>query len=103
MVVNQNGPAVKLQYRSGLGIVLDVLEVCMGAGLEGAFISEISRKANLSHYAALENCKKLIRARMIIQIRTKRRNIFVITERGMKFLLEFQRFSDTIKELNIRY
>lgn len=103
MIANQYGPSMKLQYRSGLRISIDVLDVCMNAGFEGALISAISRKANLSHYAAFENCKRLVHAGMIRQVRTRKRNIFVITEKGMLLFREFQRFCDTMKELNIRY
>lgn len=91
------------QYRSTLGIIRDVLQACMDSGMQGTLISEISRKANLSHYAALGNCRRLATAGLLTPIRTKRNNIFSITEKGIRFFHEFERFHEIAKELKIRY
>ncbi len=98
-----NDQVSKPQYRSTLGIIRDILQACMDSGMQGTLISEISRKANLSHYAALGNCRRLALAGLLVAIRTKRNNIFAITEKGIKFYREFQRFHEIAKELKIRY
>jgi len=75
----------------------------MHAGIEGILISKISQKANLSYNAVVENCKKLIDADLVKSVRNKRNYVFMITEKGIKLLREFQKFQDMIKEVNIRY
>ena len=52
----------KQQYRSEMGIMGDILDVTMDGGQRGVIVSAISRKANLSHYAVLDKCEKLINA-----------------------------------------
>ena len=52
----------KQQYRSEMGIMGDILDVTMDGGQRGVIVSSISRKANLSHYAVLDKCEKLINA-----------------------------------------
>ena len=96
-------PVTKPQYRSTLGIIRDILQACMDSGAGGTLISEISRKANLSHYAALENCQRLAHAGILTPFRTRRNNIFAITEKGIRFYQEFERFHEIAKELKIRY
>jgi predicted transcriptional regulator len=96
-------PFLKQQYRSSLGISGDILQVCMNAGIEGILLSKISQRANLSHTATIENSRKLINAGMIKPVKGKRNYIFIITEKGIKFFQEFQKFQDVVKEINIRY
>ncbi len=94
---------LKQQYRTSLGIIYDILQVCMDAGIDGIPISKISQKANLSHNAVMNNCKKLIDVGMIETSRIKRKYIFAITEKGIKFFSELQKFQDIVREINIRY
>ena len=95
--------AAKPQYRSTLGIIRDILQACIDSGMDGTLISEITRKANLSQYAALANCRRLAHAGLLAPMRTKRNNIFAITEKGIGFYREFQRFHEIAKDLKIRY
>lgn len=48
----------KQQYRSEMGIISDILHVTKDCGRQGEIISSIARKANLSHYAAIDKCQK---------------------------------------------
>jgi len=50
----------KQQYRSEMGIMGDILDVTADGGRDGIIVSAISRKANLSHYAVLDKCEKLV-------------------------------------------
>ncbi|HYL65658.1 MAG TPA: winged helix-turn-helix domain-containing protein [Nitrosopumilaceae archaeon] len=93
---------LKHQHRSTLSITGDILQACMDAGVDGILISKISQKANLSYTTAMNNCQKLINADMIRSIRNERKHIFTITEKGIKFFKEFQKFYDMVKEINIR-
>ena len=75
----------------------------MNAGLEGILISEISRCANLSHRSVTANCQKLTDADMIRSVKNGRTRVYIITEKGIRFFREFQKFQDTVSELKIRY
>ena len=96
-------PFLKHQYRTPLGITYDIMQACIEVGLGGIAISRISQKANLSHGAVMYNCKKLIDAGMMQTNRIKRKYIFIITEKGIKFFHELQKFQDMMQEINIRY
>jgi predicted transcriptional regulator len=75
----------KHQYRSDLGIISDILSVTIDCGRNGAIISSISRRANLSHYAVIEKCKKLADAGLVKSLNNSRNRIFAITEKGISF------------------
>ena len=93
----------KQQYRSEMGIMGDILDVTMDGGQRGVIVSAISRKANLSHYAVLDKCEKLINAGLMESARTDRNRLFMITEKGLGFIQEFQRFQSLIESMNLRY
>ena len=75
----------------------------MDAGIDGILVSKISQKANLSYGTTMNNCQKLIDASMIRSIRKEGKHIFTITEKGIVFFKEFQKFLEYIKEIKIRY
>ena len=91
------------QYRTTLGITLDILQTCMEAGVNGILVSRVSQKANLSHNAVISNCQRLVDAGMVSTVRIKRKYIFTITEKGIKFFYELEKFKDMVQEMNIRY
>jgi predicted transcriptional regulator len=101
-IVTQKSNTPK-QYRSEMGIIGDILCVARDCGAQGAIISSISRRANLSHYAVLEKCQKLIDAGLIKTDKDDRNRIFIITEKGIRFFQEFQRFQILIEPMNLRY
>ncbi len=102
-MVTATKSGMRHKYRTVIGIAGDILEICINAGSEGAMITTISRQANLSHCAVLDNCQNLIDAGLIEKIRTKRNQIFKITNNGMNFFQEFQRFQNLVKDVNLRY
>ena len=93
----------KQQYRSEMGIIADILGVTMDGGSQGVIVSAISRRANLSHYAVLEKCQKLIDAGLVESIKDDRNRLFMITEKGIRFFQEFQRFQNIVQTMNLRY
>jgi len=93
----------KQQYRSEMGIIADILGVTMDGGTQGVIVSAISRRANLSHYAVLEKCQKLIDAGLVDSMKDNRNRLFVITEKGIRFFQEFQRFQNIVQMMNLRY
>ena len=93
----------KQQYRSEMGIMGDILDVTMDGGQSGVIVSAISRKANLSHYAVLDKCEKLINAGLMQSERKDRNRFFRITDKGLGFIQEFQKFQNLIESMNLRY
>ena len=93
----------KQQYRSEMGIIADILGVTMDGGTQGVIVSAISRRANLSHYAVLDKCQKLIEAGLVDSMKDNRNRLFVITEKGIKFFQEFQKFQSLVQAMNLRY
>ena len=86
-----------------MGIMADILGVTMDGGTQGVIVSAISRRANLSHYAVLDKCQKLIDAGLVDSMKDYRNRLFVITEKGIKFFQEFQKFQDLVESMNLRY
>jgi len=93
----------KQQYRSEMGIMGDILDVTMEGGRQGVIVSAISRKANLSHYAVLDKCDKLVDAGLVDTIKNDRNRVFTITEKGLGFFQEFQKFQNLVESMNLRY
>ena len=86
-----SNPSLK-QYRSEMGVIADILGIMMEGGREGMITSGISRRANLSYYAMIEKCQKLIRAGLIQPMRAGRTRLFRMTEKGV-WLLQFDNIS----------
>ena len=93
----------KKQYRTEIGIVGDILDVTANGGMGGVLVSQITRSANLSHYAALEKCDKLVEAGLVKYNRSGRCRVFMITEKGRAFFRELEKFKDMADRLNLRY
>ncbi len=86
-----------------MGILGDILDVTMEGGRGGVIISAISRKANLSHYAVLDKCEKLVEAGLVESIKNERNRLYMITEKGLNFFQEFRRFQELVESMNLRY
>ena len=93
----------KQQYRSEMGIMGDILDVTMDGGRNGVIVSAISRKANLSHYAVLEKCQKLVEAGLVESVKNDRNRVYLMTEKGVRFFQEFRRFQSLVESMNLRY
>jgi predicted transcriptional regulator len=92
----------KHPYRSELGMILDILEVAKDYGMQGTIITSIARRANLSHYAAIDKCQKLIDSGLMESKVDKKSNIFIVTERGLHFFGELQKVVETAQSIKIR-
>jgi predicted transcriptional regulator len=84
-------------------MISDILSVIIDGGRQGAIISAISRRANMSHYTAIEKCQKLIDAGLIESSSNNRSRIFVITEKGIQFFQEIKKVIETAQVIKIRY
>ena len=85
-----------------MGIISDILQTTMDHGTQGTIISSIARISNLSHYTAVEKCQKLVGFGLMESKKYKRGQIFTITEKGLQFFRELQRFEEYIQALKIR-
>jgi len=93
----------KQPYRTELGMISNILKVAMGYGRQGTIITTIARNANLSHYTAMEKCQKLIDFGLMEFRIDKKSRSYVITEKGIQFHYEMQKFLETVEEIKIRY
>ena len=93
----------KAQYRSEIEVIHEILSITEDSGYFGTNISNISAKANVSHYATMEKCEKLVNAGLLDQHVDKRNRIFRITEKGSLFIKELDRFQSIVCSLNLRY
>lgn len=92
----------KQQYRAEMGIISDILQTAMNCGTQGTIISSIARASNLSHYTAVEKCQKLVDFGLMESRKYKRGQIYAITEKGILFFRELQRFEEYTQALKIR-
>ena len=69
----------------------DILDVTLNGGQQGVIVSAISRRANLSHYAVLDKCEKLVNAGLVETKRDDRNRKFSITQKGLEFIQEFKK------------
>jgi predicted transcriptional regulator len=90
---------LKQQYRSEIDMISDILRITVNCGKRGAKISAISRRANLSHYAAIEECQKLVAFGLMESVSDKRNHTFIITEKGIQFFQEMQKFMEISKKM----
>ncbi len=93
----------KQQYRSEMGIISEILGITMDSGRCGAIISSIARRANLSHYAVIEKCQKLINAGLVESTSTNRNHTFIVTEKGIQFFQELQKFIEIAQSIKVRF
>ncbi len=88
----RNGGIKKLKYRTNMQIMAQVLDKMQDAGSQGLIISRLTQKANLSHDRLTSLTSNLIGSGLITKIEYDGRNCYVITEKGMMFLSEYQKF-----------
>ena len=86
-----------------MGMISEVLGVAMDCGKQGAIISFIARRANLSHYTAIEKCQKLVGFGLMESVSDKRSRTFIITEKGIQFFQEMQKFIEIVQAIKLRY
>tara|TARA_B110000014_G_scaffold52368_1_gene35060 strand:- start:1459 stop:1776 length:318 start_codon:yes stop_codon:yes gene_type:complete len=88
------GGIKKLKYRTNMQIMGQVLDKMQDAGTQGLIISRLTQKANLSHDRLVSLTDNLIGSGLITKIEYDGRNSYVITEKGIMFLSEYQKFYD---------
>ena len=93
----------KQQYRTEMGIISEILAIAMDCGRQGTMISSIARRANLSHSTAIEKCQKLIDSGLIESMDKNKNRIFIITEKGIQFFQQMQKFIEVVQSIKIRF
>ena len=94
---------LKQRYRTEIGIISDILGLIMDCGRSGMIISSIARRANLSHYTAIEKCQKLTDLGLMESTSNDKSRTFVIIDKGIQFFQQLQKFLNIIQEVKIRY
>jgi len=89
-------------YRTELEIISDILKVISEAGVNGRYITNIVRDANLSHSGALDKLKKLIKEGILATSEGERKKVFVITEDGIKFYQVLRNFQELACQIRVR-
>lgn len=98
------GMACKKPYRSEFQIISDVLGTLNAGGEEGAKISEVTRKANLSHYQALEKLEKLKASGLVMEVRRDRNRFFRLTSpNGTQFFQRLGQYGEGGGTITLRY
>ncbi|MDA7952579.1 MAG: transcriptional regulator [Nitrosopumilus sp.] len=90
-------------YRSGMGILGDILDAAADRGTGGAYVSQISRRANISHCAVVEKCGRLEEAGLVAVRREKNRRAYLVTEAGLHFRREFNEFREMVAAMELRH
>ena len=83
-----------MKYRTHMQIMTQVLDKMQDAGTQGLIISRLTQKANLSHDRLVSLTENLIGSGLITKFEYDGRNTYVITEKGLIFLSEYQKFYD---------
>ena len=83
-----------MKYRTNMQIMTQVLDKMQDAGTHGLIISRLTQKANLSHDRLISLTENLIGSGLITKFEYDGRNTYVITEKGLVFLSEYQKFYD---------
>ena len=91
----------KQQSRTEMEMVSEILQTTMEYNTDGITISRITRVSGLSHYTAVEKCQKLIRFGLMESRKCKQGQIFTITEKGVQFFSELQKFEEYIQASKI--
>lgn len=86
------------RYRTELEIMSDILEIILETGLIGMSITTLARNANLSYNVACDKIEKLIKSDLV-KIHVEKNNMFVMTEKGIKFFQELRKFEDFMQEI----
>lgn len=89
-------------YRTELEIISDILKVISEAGINGRYITNIVRDANLSHSGALDKLKKLIKEGILATSAGEKNKVFVITEDGIKFYQKVRNFQELACQIRVR-
>lgn len=83
-----------LSYRNGVRIVGDVLRVVDDFGSQGINITQLLRKANISYNRLSRLSKQLVTAGLIEEKNEEGKHLYLITDKGRKYLSMYQQFEE---------
>ena len=80
-------------YRNSTQIVAELLMTAKDSGQEGVRKNTLIQKSNLSHGRLMNFLNNLTGSGLINEIKHDGKNTFVITEKGVMYLQEYQKFT----------
>ncbi len=83
-----------ISYRNGVRIVGDVLRVVDDFGSQGINITQLLRKANISYNRLSKLSKQLVTAGLIEEKNEGGKHLYLITDKGRKYLSMYQQFEE---------
>lgn len=83
-----------LSYRNGVRIVGDVLRVVDDFGSQGINITQLLRKANISYNRLSKLSKQLVTAGLLEEKNEEGKHLYLITDKGRKYLSMYQQFEE---------
>ncbi len=86
--------------RSRIRIIADILRI-LGDSDVGLKVSELVRKSNVPYVRLTDILDELIKKGMIKQMDSEEGQIYIITEKGIKFLKEYEKFSKFAESFGI--
>jgi predicted transcriptional regulator len=83
-----------MKYRNSQQITQAVLSATQDAGMDGIKVTKLMVKSNLSYNRLGSFINKLTSSGLINTIDYDGKNTYIITEKGIMFLQEYEKFSD---------
>jgi len=88
-------------YRTSMQIVGDLLTATKESGQEGIKTTALISKANVPHSRLSKLVSNLIGSGLINKIEFDGKHIFVITQKGRKYLESYQKFSTVAESFGL--
>ena len=89
------------EYRKTNQVVGQVLQATQEKGREGIIITTLMNRSNLQHTRLKKLLCKLIANDMVVEFKTKKKQTFVITEKGIQFLEEYKKYNDIAQSFGL--
>ncbi len=91
-------------YRSHIRVIADILGVTRDSSMNEGFVrvSVLLRKANLSYSRLMSFINELVDNGLLEEVSIERGSGYRITERGIDFLEEFERFERFTKAYGLK-
>ncbi len=92
---------MKKKYRSRIQIIADILETIENEGGRSG-VTRILYGANLSYDRLMKYLRELVEANLVKENRENNKTIYVLTEKGYRFLKEFRRIKEFANAFGIK-
>jgi predicted transcriptional regulator len=91
-------------YRSQVRIVADILSTAKeyGEGSQGVRITTLLRRANMPYTRLTRILQDLVKSGLMVEVEAERGTRYRISERGIKFLREYEKFREFAETFGLR-